>query len=194
MMEDVKRGKKEEELGMCAFCRTPPHCSNEEGTERLAKLMDNGNADAFDVQAGHYANGTDGMPQDWVKANELLLKAGELGCAEAYSRLGYSYDAGRGMEVDKKKAKYFYELAAINGSVPARYNLGVIEGQAGIHKRALKHFIIAARAGDAKSLDTVKKGFTDGFITKDEYASTLSVYQERQSQMKSDARDAYADF
>ena len=83
VMEEIRRGKKKEEWGMCACCRTPPHSSNEEVIERLAKLMDNdGNADAFDVQAGHYRDGSNGLPQDMVKANELWLKAGELGCAE----------------------------------------------------------------------------------------------------------------
>ena len=49
-----------------------------------------------------------------TKANELLLKAGELGCAEAYRNLGMSYNNGLGVEVDKKKAKHYYELAAMN--------------------------------------------------------------------------------
>ena len=31
---------------------------------------------------------------------------------------------GRGVEVDKKKAKHFYELAAMNGDLLARQNLG----------------------------------------------------------------------
>ena len=193
VMEDIRRGKKEEELGMCAFCRTPPHRSNEEGIERRAKLMDNGNADAFDVQAGHYANGTDGMPQDWVKANELLLKAGELGCAAAYSRLGSSYFAGRGVEADKKKGKHYYELAAMNGNAQARHNLACMEGMAGNEQRVFKHMIIAARAGYHESLDEIKEGFTKGFVTKDEYASTLRAFHERQTEMKSEARDKAAD-
>ena len=34
------------------------------------------------------------VPQDWSKANELYLKAGELGCADAYFNLGNSYQWG----------------------------------------------------------------------------------------------------
>ena len=45
--------------------------------------------------------------------HELLLKAGELGCAKAYFNLGFAYYSGsRGVETDKKKAHYYYELAA----------------------------------------------------------------------------------
>ena len=106
------------------------------------------------------------MPQDWAKANELLLKAGELGCAEAYFRLGYSFSNGMGVETDKKKAKHYYEIAAMKGNVKARHNLGCIEGNAGNHQRAFKHFILAARAGGKNSLDRVKKGFMDGDVQK----------------------------
>ena len=49
------------------------------------------------------------------KGYELYLRAGELGCHEAYCNLGISYDDGLGVEMDKKKAKHYYELAAMNG-------------------------------------------------------------------------------
>ena len=123
---------------MCAFCRTLRPSSEEEGIKRIMNLIEKGNADAFYELAGYYAQGTMGMPQDWAKANELLLKAGELGCAEAYSKLGYSYDNGRGVEIDTKKAKHYWELAALAGSVLARHNLGCMEGQAGNKHRAYK--------------------------------------------------------
>ena len=51
------------------------------------------------------------ISQDWAKANELWLKAGELGCAEAYFNLGNTYDNGRGVDVDEEKAHYYFELA-----------------------------------------------------------------------------------
>ena len=124
-----------------------------------------------------------------TKANELYLRAGELGCAEGYFNLGNSYRNGRGVGMDKKKANHYYELAAMNGEVYARHNLGCVEGQAGNYHRAFKHFALAARAGDKDSLDKVKKGFMTGFITKDEYANTLREYQQRHDEMKSDDRD-----
>ena len=129
------------------------------------------------------------MPQDMTKVNELLLRAGELGCAEAYCNLGYSYENGRGVETDKKKAKHFYELAAMNGSVRARHNLGILEGTAGNVHRAFKHYILAAKAGFKKSLDVVKKGYINDMVTKDEYANTMRAYQQRVDEMKSGVRD-----
>ena len=187
MIEDVKKGKKREEINACAFCRTPATSSYE--VKRVKKLMEKGNAMAYYQIAGYYADGTNGMPQDMAKANELLLKAGELGCAEAYSRLGYSYDTGAGVERNEEKAKYYYEIAAMKGDVMARHNLGVLEGNAGNEQRAYKHMIIAARAGDPSSLDKVKAGYMNGLVTKDEYANTLRSYQKRTEEMKSDTRD-----
>ena len=129
------------------------------------------------------------MPQDWPKSNELLLKAGELGCTEAYNKLGSSYYNGDGVEIDKKKAMHYYELAAMNGNVKARHKLGCMEGEAGNYQRACKHFILAAKAGHEGSLEMVTKGFRSGYITKDEYESTLRAYHESQTEMKSEDRD-----
>ena len=174
---------------ICAFCRTPGAKSDKESVKRLNNLMEKGNADAFKQLADYYGNGTFGLPQDRAKAHELYLKAGELGCTDAYSKLGYSYFRGRGVDVDNEKAKHYWELAAMNGSVTARNNLGVTEGQAGNLHRAMKHFILAARAGYKQSLDAVKEGYKDGDVTKEEYANTLRAHQKSKDEMKSEARD-----
>ena len=42
---------------------------------------------------------------------------------------------------------------------------------------------------DEETLDKVKKGFTDGFVTKDDYADTLRTHQKVQGGMKSDMRE-----
>ena len=138
---------------------------------------------------GDYAEGRLGLTQDRAKANELWLKAGELGCADAYSRLGYSYNTGASVERNEKKAKHYYEIAAMKGDVQARYNLGLSESKAGNHhQRALKHMIIAARAGHTESLDVIKAGYTNWLVTKDAYENTLRAYHECQTEMKSDMR------
>ena len=43
-MEDIKKGKKKEEMGMCAFCRTLRPISNEEKVKRLKGQMEKDNA------------------------------------------------------------------------------------------------------------------------------------------------------
>ena len=176
-------------MNLCPFCKAPQARSPEEEVKRVKKLMEKGNACAFCQLAGYYALGMMGLPQDEAKANELYLKAGELGSADAYYNLGNTYRLGRGVEVDMKKAKHYYELAAINGHVIARHNLGCIEEQDDNYQRANKHFIILASAGFKLSLDMVKEGYTAGYVTKDEYANTLRAYQKSVDEMKSEARD-----
>ena len=66
------------------------------------------------------------MPQDYDKAMKLWLRAGELGCCRRIAILAIAYDNGEGVERDMKKAKYYYELAAMGGDVDARHNLGCL--------------------------------------------------------------------
>ena len=181
----VESGAKD----LCPYCRTPYATSAEEAIERTKKLMKKSNSDAFLYLAGFYADGTYGLPQDWAKANELYLKAGQLGCARAYFNLGNSYFAGRGVETDEKKAKYYYELAAMNGDIKARYNLGGLDYNEGNHQRAFKHYMLAARAGYKDSLGMVKTGYMHGHhVTKEDYGNTLREYQKSQDETKSEAR------
>ena len=177
---------------LCAFCRTPPTISDEERLKQLKKLMDKGNAYGFYQLAGYYGRGICGLPRDFQKTIDLWLKAAELGFTLAYFNLGNVYLVGTGVEVDERKAKHYHELAAIGGNVSARYELGTMEGEAGNMDKAMKHYIIAAKAGYDRSLDEVKRGYKGGLITKDEYADILRAYQERQEEMKSNERDKAA--
>ena len=180
---------REGNIDLCPFCRTSRADTDEDVVKRVKKLMYNGNADAFNQLATKYDRGINGLPQDHAKANELWLKAGELGCANAYYNLANSYIIGRGVVIDKKKATHYWELAAMNGSVGARHNLGTHEYEGGKYHRAMKHFNLAAKAGDDDALNTVKGGYIDGYVTKEEYANTLREYQKIRDEMKSEARD-----
>ena len=110
----------------CPFCRVPTPTSDVEIIERekIRAEMDDANA-IYHLGCSYY-HGKYGMPQDRVKALKLWHRAGELGCVESYHNIGYAYDHGYGVERDAKKAKHFYELAAIGGIAMARYNLWVV--------------------------------------------------------------------
>ena len=136
----------------CPFCRTPYPTSDEEITERLTTRMDNNDPSVIFNRGCDYRDGICGYQQDHIKALELYHRAGELGCAKAYVSIGYAYDAGEGVEVDKKKSKYYLELSAMMGNEAARHDLGMKEEDEGDMERALKHYMIAAGSGDAGSL------------------------------------------
>jgi len=99
---------------------------------------------------------------------------------------------GRGVEVDKKKGVYYYELAAMAGDEIARNKLGLNETRAGNYDRALKHFMIAVRGGHAKSLEAIKELFTERHASKDDYTEALQLYQEYLGEIKSPQRDKAA--
>ena len=143
-------------------------------------------------QGCSYREGAYGFPQDNSKALELYHRAGELGYAGAYTNIGASYDLGTGVEVDEKKAVHYNELAATGGDTQARYNLGCMEGMAGNMDRALKHHLIAVRSGHGESLNRIKKYYSAGLATKDDYTKALQSYQKYLGEIKSDQRDKAA--
>jgi len=122
----------------------------------------------------------------------LWHRAAELGHAGAYCSIGNTYYYGRGVEVDKKKARHYYEVAAIGGSVSARDNLGNYEADAGNFDRALKHWMIAVRSGYNKSLNEIKDIYSNGHASKEDYMKALQAYQEYLGEIKSRQRDEAA--
>ena len=176
----------------CPFCRTPAPYSIEEDNKRLQKRVEVDDAWAIYTLGICYRNGDYGFPQDYDKAFELFVRAGELGCAKAYCNVGCAYEIGRGAEINKKKANHYCVLAAIRGNVYARYNLGNNEQRAGNMNRALKHYMIAAEGGKPDSLKEIQELYTNGHATKEDYATALRAYQAYLVEIKSPQRDKAA--
>lgn len=203
---DHKLKREEGEEKLCPICETPASRSDEDGMERVKTQAEMGNAHAIYMLGVEYAEGRL-VTQDVAKAHELWLKAGKLGCSDAYNELGNAYFNGEGVEEDKKKAKHYYELSAIMGDVAARYFLGLLEGRASSdakeefdlnaalqhHDRATKHFILAARAGKEEAMDQVKELYKRQAMLKsisdEEYANTILRYEKSRDEMKSDDRE-----
>jgi len=176
----------------CPFCRAPISKSDEEENERIKRRAEAGNAEAIFTLGHFYADGEYGFPQDYDKALELWHRAGDLGCAAANYNIGIVYDNGEGVNVDQKKAKHYYELAAMGGHVDARHNLGIDEENADNIDRALKHLMIAVRGGGNDSLKTIREMVTIGHATKDDFKKALESYQAYLDEIRSDQRDKAA--
>ena len=122
-------------------------------------------------------------------AVKLWLEAAELGSIQALYNLGVAHESGDGVQEDKKKAAQFWSKAAMQGDVKSRQNLGYLEHEKGNHYRAVRHYLISAKLGDERSLETIKKMFMAGIATKEQYTEALVGYQDAVEEMKSRDRD-----
>ena len=172
---------------LCPFCRIPEANSEGEALLRIKKRAEANDAVAIHQLGGFYCIGENSIPQDYNKAIELWLRAGELGCAAAYDCVADMYDDWR-----EKEAKHYYELAAMAGWVRARHNLGSVEARAGNMERAMKHLMISAGAGFDDSLKGIRVLFMNGHATKDDFENALRAHKAAKDQMKSAQRDAAA--
>ncbi|KAL7535626.1 hypothetical protein ACHAXR_006625 [Thalassiosira sp. AJA248-18] len=168
----------------CPFCRAEAAVSNELTLKRIKKRMEVNDAEAFHLMGVFYEKGIGGLPQDTKKAVELKIRAGELGSYMAQAAVGSCYLQGRGVERDEKKANRYFQLAAMAGHDDARYNLGSYEQNCGNKNRALKHWMVGARAGDKDCMGLVQKGYMDGDVTKCEFEHTLRGHQHSIDEMK----------
>jgi len=179
---------------LCPFCRTPPPTSRREMVKRYENRIELNDAVAVHDVGCFYRDGTHGFPQNMAKALQLWHGVGELGHSGAYHNIGIAYHHGIGAERDEKKARHYFELAAMGGNVKARHHLGASEQNKGSIDRGLKHYLIAIKGGNKKSLEDIKELYKVGHATKDDYANALSAYQAYLDDIKSVQRDEAAAF
>ena len=156
----------------CAFCRKAAPKTEEEFNKQLTKRIE-----ANDPVAMCFTGTERYIEGDYKSAFEYWSKAAALGDVEAHYQLSCLYREGKGVEKDEKKQLHHAEEAAIGGDSDARHNLGCLEREKGRVERAVKHFIIAAKLGDDKSLEAVKDHYKAGFVSKDDFAAALRCYQ-----------------
>jgi tetratricopeptide (TPR) repeat protein len=184
---DYANEKREFEAGLehrCAFCREPAPKSHKEADKNVMKrVKKNDPAAMCRMGKGRYHQG------DYETALKYLMKAAELGHADAHFSLSFMHHGGLGVEKDVKKELHHLEEAAIAGHPTARHNLGCIEASNDRYKRAKKHFIIAANLGYHDSLRCLLKLHAGGHASKEDYADALRAYQAALDATKSVERE-----
>jgi len=168
---------------MCPFCREPAP-DDEECNRRMMKRIK-----ASDPAALREVGTIRVNEGDYGGAFEYWTKAAELGDVEAHHNLSIMYRKGEGAEKDEEKTVYHLEKAAMGGDPYARYDLGCYEGRNGNNERAVKHFIIAAKLGDEKSMKMLWKHYSFGAITKEDLDATLRTHKAAIDEMKSPQRE-----
>lgn len=183
----------------CRYCLPREHCpscntvvpqSDEECNRRILERIEIYNDPvAMYILGQCYAEGTDAFPVDYEEAVGLFQRASELGSAQAHFNLGLAYKHGRVILADNEKSNHHYRMAAVKGSMTARFNLGLMEGRSGNHDCGMRHLMIAAKCGHATSMEAVRQGFVAGYVTKRDFKKTLRAHKASRDEAKSDQRD-----
>jgi tetratricopeptide (TPR) repeat protein len=167
----------------CLFCRASVLDKKEFEKRKKERI------EANDPAALCYRGTKFYQSDDYDKAIEYWTKASELGIF----RLGWMYlkeEQEEGVEKDEDKGIYHWEKAAIGGHPDARCYLGSIEGKNGNMERAVKHSVIAANLGCVTSMKVLLEAYKAGYITKEEYGTTLRTHQAAINATKSPEREA----
>ena len=173
----------------CPFCREPLVFTDEENAKLNMKRIE-----MNDPAAICYEGGVQFDKGDYTSAFEYWTKAAELGYADAYCKLAVLYDEGLGTEKDEGKYFLNMEEAAIRGHPGARHNLGIHEENNGNIDRAVKHWIIAATHGLDKSMKELMAQFREGYVSKEDLASTLRAQKAAVDATKSPQREFAENF
>ena len=186
--------RREYEAGLeqrCPYYREPLPRSQEESHKRAMKRVKQNDPVALREEGRRCRR-----KGDYKGMVEYLTKAAELGDAGAHYNLSNLYYKGDCVEKDMEKHIYHSEEAAIGGHPFARNNLGILEANIGRFDRSKRHFIIAANLGYNESLKGLKQLYSDGYASKEDYASALRSYQAAVDATKSSQRkeaEAYFD-
>ena len=173
---NVKRLQAERLQNVCPFCRSRSSDVDQKMLKRVQANDPNALCEmgVIRIKEGKY-----------VEAFQLVTKAAELGHADAHCQLAIMYQKGHGVEKDKKKEVYHLEEASIKGHLDARFCLSqhdMIKGRIDL--------IITANLGHDKSMQALKKCYTNGVVSKEDFASALRAHHAAVDEMKSPQREA----
>ena len=129
----------------------------------------------FELALSYY-NGTEDIPQDYLKAYDLFLEAAETGHVGAQSYLSKMLSLGEGVDIDMAESVKWGLLAAEKGDANAQNRLGVRycygEGVEQDDTQAAKWFLRSANAGFPKAIGNIAYlyGIGKGVVQSDEEA------------------------
>ena len=138
-------------------------------------------------------------PIDELKALHYWIRAAEVGCTESYNNIANYFAEGVVVSVDKEKANVFDRMGAAKGCIIARNLLGCYEYfDKGNRERGIRHWKIAAAAGNQISLNQLKRIYiADGelpgkeFISKEDLDKAFRICHESQQEVKSEGREKH---
>ena len=134
------------------------------------------NEEAQAMLAQIYANGTQGLPQEFVKALMWNEKAAAQGNARAHLNIGLMYRDGSGVPKDNAKALVEFTRAAEMGDMKAPRYLGLFAADAGDFSKAAIFYQQGAARGDITSQFYLGRAYELGKGVPQDYALALQWY------------------
>jgi TPR repeat protein len=136
---DIATAQTDQNLRRAAFQNSQKLAAIGEYAEAVALLEPL--AEAGDLLAIYsigvlYANGGDGLPQDYAKALEYYRKAADKRDAGSMRQIAIAYEKGQGVPADPAQAAQWYERAANRGDALAQQVVGLkfAKGEGGLAK------------------------------------------------------------
>jgi TPR repeat protein len=117
---------------------------------------------------------------DYKTSYNLIRPLAKKGFAQAQYSLGIMYEKGKGVDINLKKAKKWFQLSAQQGISKAQFKLGLIyrNGQGGEknYSKAIKWWELAATRGNAKAQINLGLIFENGLGVPQDYNKAIRLY------------------
>jgi TPR repeat protein len=118
--------------------------------------------------------------EDYKTSYNLMRSLAKKGFARAQYSLGFMYEKGKGVDLNLKKAKKWFKLAAQQGISKAQYRLGLIyrNGKVGEknYSKAMKWWELAANRGNANAQINLGLMFENGLGVPQNYNKAIRLY------------------
>ena len=197
-------GKKDKKLLTIAwpFCREEIPQSPEMVRLRVESRATINDHHALSSLGRMYIEGGYGCLKDELRGLDCWICAAELGSVEACNNIGALYNSESGYNVlpsNNERFVLFEKAGALRGHIVARHALGSFEYfDLHNHEVGIRHWKIAAEAGNQTSLDKLKAIFYTGgklpgneFISKDELDNIYRSCHAAQEEVKSEGREKH---
>jgi TPR repeat protein len=110
---------------------------------------------------------------DLDHARQCLERGAALGDAEALQGLGFMYDVGEGVPVDKIRAMKLYRRAWRCGSHAAANNIAILYREQGRSRTMFQWFERVARAGDGSAQLELAKCYLSGIGVRRNFEAAI---------------------
>jgi len=134
-------------IDACPLCRVPCPRGPAEQLAQLRRHVENEVPEAITNLGCAYRRGRLGLVKSDKKAAKIWKRAVELGDVEAMRDLGFMYETGSGVKLDKKKAERLFRMAADRGDAVAQNNLGSLLYSEKNYEEAFRYHSLAAGQG-----------------------------------------------